>query len=177
MKQVDVLEELESADFVLLFSNIGTLNHFPWGIADYYFENFSNPRKEDMKRKAYYTLKAFNNKYVCADAYQKNIIIANRDVASTWETFLFLQLEDNKCAIYSYENKFLSAELSQQNEITATRGHLADWEKFELIKLDSIHVAVKAANGKYLSVDEKSLQLFANSDSIGKQEKFEMIMK
>ena len=35
----------------------------------------------------------------------------------------------------------------------------------------------KAANGKYLSVDEKSLQLFARSESIGKSEKFEMMSK
>ena len=66
--------------------------------------------------------------------------------------------------------------LPVENEITFIRDKIADWEIFTIIDLDSNCVALKAINGKYISADEKSLQLFARSDSIGKMEKFKMIL-
>jgi hypothetical protein len=85
-------------------------------------------------------------------------------------------MKDNKCAISTNLNRFFSAELAQHNEITATREGIADWETFTMEKLDSAHVAFKAANGKYLSLDEKSLQIFAVGEMIGRQETFEMVI-
>lgn len=40
MKDVDVMKEIESADLVILFSNISTMDDFPFGVADYYHENY-----------------------------------------------------------------------------------------------------------------------------------------
>jgi hypothetical protein len=122
-------------------------------------------------------IKAANQKYVCADLSQNNLVVANRDDASAWETFIIVNLENNKCAIRSFNFRFLCPELNHQNEITATRDKIAGWETFTLVKLDSNYVAFKAANEKYLSVDEKSFQLFARSDSIGRKERFELIIK
>ncbi|MBI4930563.1 MAG: glycosyltransferase family 39 protein [Bacteroidetes bacterium] len=122
-------------------------------------------------------LKTINGKYVCVDGGLNHLVVANRENASTWETFSLIQFENNTCAISAYDTHLLSAELGQHNEITAIRTRIADWETFILVKLDSDFVAFKATNGKYISVDEKSSQLFARSDTIGKQEKFEMINK
>lgn len=123
-------------------------------------------------------LKAINGKFVCSDgAVVNNIVIANRDSAQGWETFTLILFEKKECVILAYNNKYFCAELDHQNEITATRDNVANWETFTLVQLDSNHVALKAANGKYLSLDEKTLQLYARGDSIGRQEKFEMIEK
>jgi len=173
----NVLEELESSDFVILLGSIGTLSGFPYGVTDYYYQNFSNPRKGSFGQESYCFLKAANNKYVCADAARDNIVIADRDTPGSWETFSLLDLGNNKCTICSCANNFLSAELAHENEITATRKKFADWETFTMVKLENNIVAFKAANGKYLCVDEKSLQIFANGDKIGKNETFEMISK
>jgi len=179
MEYLDITKELESADFVFLVGSMGTLGEFPFGVADYYFNNFNNPKKfqgAGQGENIFY-LKAANNKYVSVDGDHNNLVIADRDSASSKETFSLLNLQHDKCAISSYANKFFSAELAHQNEITANREGVADWETFMMVKVDSDHVAFKAVNGKYLSVDEKSFELFAKGDSIGRNEKFEMIVK
>jgi len=122
-------------------------------------------------------LRAINNKYVCADETVGNLLIANRDNASGWETFLLLGFEKDRYAFMAHNNKFLSAELDSQNEITATRDNINEWETFTLFRLDSNYVAFKAANDKYLSVDEKTFQLFARGDSIGEKERFVLITR
>jgi hypothetical protein len=131
-------------------------------------------KKEESKKTI--QLKAFNNKYVCADGAANHILIANRDNASTWETFSLIIFENKECAIQAYDGHFLSAESNQQNEITATSETVKSLETFTLISIDSDRVAFKASNGKYLSLDEKSQQIFAKANSIGSQEKFKLMI-
>ena len=131
-------------------------------------------RKDCLEAKQIY-LKASNNKYVCADGIHNDILMANRDVASTWETFSFMLFKNNECIFSSFENKSLYVDTTSNATITTTRENIGALETFTLIKLENNLVALKAMNGKYLSMDEKSFQLFAKSDSIGKKEKFEMI--
>jgi len=128
-----------------------------------------------LNRKFFFHLKGSNGKYVCADAARNDLVVADRQAASCWETFALLHLDNDKYAIYSYANKFLTAELANHNEITATRKEIADWEVFLMTRTDSGYVAFQAANGKYLSLDEKTLQLYANGESLGKQEKFLLV--
>jgi len=122
-------------------------------------------------------LKAFNHKYVCADAPAGDLIVANRDLARTWETFSLIPLGNDQCAIRACNEKYFSAELGQQGEITASRTYISTWETFTMVRIDSSHVAFKAANGKYLNVDEKTFQVYANADSITEKGEFEMINK
>jgi hypothetical protein len=123
------------------------------------------------------SLKAMNGKFVCDDVSLKNVVIANRGEAFAWETFYLIKLGSDKIAIRSFDYQHLCAELNKQSEITSTRKQIGNWETFSLIKLDSNFVAFKAFNGKYISLDEKTLQLFAKSDVIGKNETFEIILK
>jgi hypothetical protein len=122
-------------------------------------------------------LKAFNNKFVCADKVSDYHLFANRDNGWDWETFTLIMFGKNDCAIRSFDNHYLSVELQQQNEITATRTKPDYWETFFLVNLDNNLVAFKAVNGKYLSVDENTFQLFARSDAVGKKEKFQLMSK
>ena len=180
IKDVNVVKELESADFVLLVGSMGTMGEFPFGVTDYYYEHITKPElfqnEKGVVKKLFY-FKAANNKYVCADGARNNIVIADRDVAGSWETFSLLELGNNQCAISSSSNKFLSAELGHENEITATRDKVAGWETFTMVKLENNFVAFKAVNGKYLSLDKKSSQIFATGDSVGKNEQFVLINK
>jgi len=119
-------------------------------------------------------LKASNNKYVCADDNPNNIILANRDEAHEWETFILSSFENGDCTIQSYKNLYWSAELGSKNEITAGRNEFGPWEKFILIRLNNNHLALKAANGKYLGLNVQSTFIIADRDSIGENEKFEL---
>ncbi len=127
-------------------------------------------------RKGFY-LKACNGRYVSDDNSHNDPIVANQDHAFPWELFSMWKLENNKCAITAFTNKFLTAELAKKNEITATREAMYDWEKFTLIELGNDTVAFMATNGKFLSVDERTSQLFADGESIGRKEKFKLIWK
>jgi hypothetical protein len=41
-KDVSIIDELHSADYVILFGNIGTMPIFPYGVADFYFDHALN---------------------------------------------------------------------------------------------------------------------------------------
>jgi hypothetical protein len=120
-------------------------------------------------------IKAFNNNYLCAERSASHIIIANRAEAGNWETFRMTLTGTNTVSFQAYEGHFLCAELKNHGEITFSREHAWNWETFTIVHLENNMLAIKAFNGKYLSVDEKSLQVFANSDSIGKNEKFMLV--
>ena len=120
-------------------------------------------------------LRAFNNKYVCADESLENLVYVNRNDASVWETFTLIRFENNACALRAHSDLYLSAELGNQSEIAATSEEVGSRETFSIYQLDSSMVAFKATNGKYLGVDEVSHQLFAKSDSISRREKFRLI--
>lgn len=116
------------------------------------------------------SLKAFNGKYVCANESMNQLVLADRDMVCG-----LILYEKKRCKIYSSDSLFLSADLGRQNQIAASRKIASDWETFTMVELDSNYVAFKAHNGKYWGVDKKSLQLSANSDTIGVQEKFRVI--
>lgn len=119
-------------------------------------------------------LKMMNGKYLYVHKSPAHPVLIQDDKAPKMEKFSILYLKDDQWAIYDSENKYFSAELCQQTEITASRDWISDWETFSIIQVDSNHIAFKAANGKYLTVDEKSLQLFANGDSVCDRGKFEL---
>jgi hypothetical protein len=199
-KNVSIMDELQSADYVILFGNIGTMPIFPYGITDFYSDHISdvgifrgvfdfikhNPKwnkdtpidtirteaKHIYRGKKIIQLKAANNKYLRAGDQNERIITASVDNPLGWETFSLIELGNNQVAIYSYKFKFLSADLGSTTEVTDGASALAEWELFTMIKLEKKFVAFKAYNGKYLSLDNKTLQIFANGNSIGANEKF-----
>ncbi len=214
LKGADVMEELESADYVILLCNVSTLDYFPYGAADFYCKNMNTPRmtsiienyinnncswlekltqkkeaktmpfdeltkaeaKQIRNERTVFNLLAANQKYVCADGAAPNLVFANRDNISTWETFTLFHLQNDTIAICSDEGKFLSAELAANTEITANRKNIGPWEIFTLVKIDKNFVAFKACNGKYLSLNEKTQQLFATANAIGKKERFKFVI-
>jgi len=136
----------------------------------------SNLSKKDKSRTKI-NIKASNEKYICADLANNYLVVANRDTALEWETFILFMFENNKCSIRSSEGKYFSAELSKNNEIYPNRVEMSEWETFTLIQHENNLVSFKAANGKYWSVDAETKQIFAIADSIGENETFEMIKK
>jgi hypothetical protein len=116
-------------------------------------------------------LKTRDGKYLYVSKLpDRRVTVSDKEM----ETFSIFSLAEGKCCIYTSENKFATAELDKQSEITASRDALGSWEVFSIIQIDINHIALKAGSNKYVSLDPKSLQLFANGDSIGENEKFEM---
>jgi len=121
-------------------------------------------------------LKASNGKFVCADGNENDLIFANRETADLWEQFTLTTYNNQKSTLVSYKFNYLSSNLNEKNQIDAIREKANDWEMFTIEYLKDGKAAIKAANKKYFSVDEKTEQIFASSDSIGKNELFEIII-
>jgi hypothetical protein len=117
-------------------------------------------------------IQAANGKYWCTELNHN--IDANKEKPFSWETFTFIQYENNECAFLAYNYFFLSSEVNGTGEVTASSEMVNSWEKFKIIKVEDGYVALKAANNKYLSLDKKTEKLFATADKIGVNEKFKI---
>jgi hypothetical protein len=122
-------------------------------------------------------LKTANELFISSDGSAGNQILSNKPDGYAWETFTLVILKDNKILLRDYKNHFLSAEIDKTGEITATRMKAGTWETFTLVQLQEKTIALQAVNGKYLSLDPKTTKIFAVSDSIGANERFELLTK
>ena len=77
-----------------------------------------------------------NSKYICADNYGNNPLIANRDTNNGWEKFDLIKNSDGTVSLKAIANgKFVTAE-NYGTEALIARATVADtWEKFQLIYL------------------------------------------
>lgn len=120
-------------------------------------------------------LKTANGLFISSDGSVGNQILSNKPNGYAWETFTMIMLQNNQFLLRDYKNHFLSAEIDRTGEITATREKAGTWETFNLIQLEGKMVALQAVNGKYFGLDPKTSKIFAVSDSIGINERFELI--
>ncbi|MFC2145879.1 hypothetical protein ACFLRT_00805 [Acidobacteriota bacterium] len=79
-------------------------------------------------------LKAYNNKYVCADGHEMHNIVANRDKIGPWEIFDLVKLGGNKYALKAYNGKYVCADEMQGRNVVADRDEIGIFETFELIQ-------------------------------------------
>lgn len=161
-----LLFEREKEQVPELDNDYTVVKHFEDGI--YLFKR--NERVDDnVVFRTELCLKAANNKYLSCEGQR---IAAKQDKPSLWESFSLMLFDTKKCALKSYEGFYLCADESRHEELVADRKKMSKWEQFRIVYLGNNVVAFKADNNKYLSLDEKTLQVFAKSDSIGSNEKF-----
>lgn len=96
-----------------------------------------------------------NGKYLCADSDAQNAPLrANRDAASTWETFTVSGLTaDGWVGIRAHNGKYLSAVNDRQYApVMARAGHLQSWECFRIYQYGSDFYIKAQVNGNWFSV-------------------------
>ncbi len=120
-------------------------------------------------------LKAANDRFVCADIVHENMAVADRDKAALWETFVRIHLADGHYALLAHNGNFLCAEILSHQEVSATGQQLGDFGMFWMEPASDGRVAFKAHNGRYLSLDTSSSRLFATAESVGVNERFQVI--
>lgn len=81
-------------------------------------------------------------------------------------------LDNGKIAIKSKNDKLFSAELDKGDYVSASRTSIGGWETFSMEILDAHSIAIKASNNKYLSIDPATGKIYANKESITKNERF-----
>lgn len=118
---------------------------------------------------------AANGRYWCADGSRQDSVLANRDKAEGWETFLRLHLADGRVAFLASNGHFLCAELEQNKQLSATGKDLGDFGLFTMEPLDSGMVAIKALNAHYVTLDPGTQALLATGDSIVPNARFRLV--
>jgi hypothetical protein len=116
-----------------------------------------------------------NNKYVCADNYGNNPLIANRTTSSTWEQFKVSDAGNGYIALKALvNNKYVTAENYGNSSLIARASEAKTWESFKWVNNADGTVSLKALiNGKYVAADNNGNNpLIAKSDAIGSCEKF-----
>ena len=118
-----------------------------------------------------------NNKFVCADNFGNNPLIANRDEASDWEKFDLVRINGNEVALKSHANgQYVCAEDGGNRPLIANRSSVDGWETFTMIDRGNGKVAFKAVNGKFVCADDYgNKELTANRDSADAWETFDLV--
>jgi hypothetical protein len=122
-------------------------------------------------------LLANNGKFLCADESRGDSLIANKDKASTWETFLLIRFDDGSCALRTHTNHFFK--YNEQGNIAANGETVDESELFKLVELNDQFITFQTANGKYISFIKHNDEeyLFAKSNSLGEAGRFKIERK
>ncbi|MBS1570492.1 MAG: hypothetical protein JST45_13775 [Bacteroidetes bacterium] len=118
---------------------------------------------------------AANGKYLCADQSRDNRLLANKDKADDWETFLRLHTTDGRVAFLASNGNFLCAQLEGDQHLAADCNDLGDYGLFTMVQLDSGMVAIKAFNGRYVVLDPGTQDLRATGRATGKEAALSLI--
>jgi hypothetical protein len=116
-----------------------------------------------------------NNKYVCADNYGNNPLIANRTTAGTWEKFKVVDAGNGNIALQALINsKYVTAENYGNNPLIARATEAKTWESYQWVNNIDGTMSLKALiNGKYVTAENNGNNpLIAKSGTIGNCEKF-----
>lgn len=118
---------------------------------------------------------AANGLYLCADRTRGNTLLASRERADEWETFLRLRTVDGRVAFLASDGGFLCAELDQHQQLAATAADLGDYGLFTVVPLDNDQVALRAFNGRYLELDSVSMEMSAKANDANRWTRFRVV--
>jgi hypothetical protein len=117
-----------------------------------------------------------NNLFVCADNAGASPLIANRTVASTWESFLVVDQGNGNVALRSLANNLYVSADNDSSPLTliANRTVASNWETFKWIALGNGDVAFQSVvNSLYVCADHAGASpLICNRTTIGQWETF-----
>ncbi|WP_238881653.1 glycosyl hydrolase family 18 protein [Clostridium sp. YIM B02551] len=120
-----------------------------------------------------------NSKYVCADNYGNNPLIANRDSYDAWEEFEQVDLGNGTVAFKSLaNNQYVSAQNGGGSTLIANRASVGGaWEAFQLITQPDGKIAIKSmANNQYVCAENYGNDpLMVNRTTVSGWEEFDII--
>jgi hypothetical protein len=110
-------------------------------------------------------LKTYNGQYVSAERGGGGTVVANRNLAGSWETFQLVDQNGpplnsgDQSALRADNGQFVSAEGGGGREVVANRSAMGVWETFTILHADGSsgviangqQVALRASNGQFVS--------------------------
>jgi hypothetical protein len=131
-------------------------------------------------------LRASNGRFVCAEGGGGQPLVANRNAALEWESFVLIDLhggtllDGHQVALQAVNGQFVCAEGGGGREVVANRDAIGPWETFTLHKVngtgavvDGDAIALQANNGQHVCAEGGGGgPVVANRDLIGPWETF-----
>lgn len=111
-------------------------------------------------------LMATNGAYVSVNIAEQDRAFADRQIPSTWETFVRLKLSPDHFAFLSHNGNFLSAATYADGTLSATSNELGDMGIFTLGQLTDTLVTLVADNGKYVQLVGPGNGLMASGSTV-----------
>lgn len=171
LESMNIMKELESADVVLLVGNIGTIGEFPFGVADYYYDNIA----------ANGVLNAIKNNLKGNSVKMGLIKEEARTKAITPEEALQEKAKEicrdrNLVRLVGTNGKYLCAGGEEAKAPLANRDQASDWETFSMVELGNGEVAFYSYKNRFLSAELHSTkEISGTRENIGAWEIFRVV--
>ncbi len=167
LNTINIMKEIEEADFVLLVGNISTLNTFPYGIEEYYANHVSN---NDILENIIESIN-HNPKWL-EEVLNKTKDTANIAMLEAKNIFSKRKIVHLKAS----NNKYLYVDGNNKEIAFANSDNGWDWETFSILSLGNNKVAIYSHKGKFLSVElESKSEITATKNKVGDLETFTLI--
>lgn len=148
IKNVDVIKELKSADFVLLVGSFGTMSIFPYGVTDYYYEKANKPQ---LLASIQENIRKNKNWIDSLQTKSKSKGISIEKLIS--EEAICISRDRLIVQIKAFNNKFVSSDASKGNIVIADRDKAQAWETFNIIGLKNSKCIITSYADKFFSAD------------------------
>ena len=170
-KEADAVEELESADYVVLMCNISTLDYFPYGVADYYYDNFAKPKITERIANKILNDSNWVKKLISKNENKDPILneLVAEEAKNVWrKRKIFNWMADN--------NKYVCADKVHNNIVIANSNNKWDWETFSMLCFENNKVAIYSHEKHFLStaINGKK-EMMATRPEIGECELYTLI--
>ncbi len=118
-------------------------------------------------------IKTSQNKFVCSERNAEGSVVADKDVASSWETFNMISLSSTTIALKSEDGAYVSSLINEGGVIRHSAKEIKEWETFQLVPIGKNVFLLKACNNKYIRLS--GTKLFADADNFSEGEHFTII--
>lgn len=145
VKDIDAMRELETADVVILEGSIGTLDRFPYGVADFYYDHIASSEilksvEEHVRSDRDLMDRLEKNK--SADAL-------SQDIAANEARRLCR--DRRRIFIRASNNKYVTAGGEEDKLLFANRDRPDTWETFSMLQLPDNKVAIYSYKNRFLT--------------------------
>ncbi|MBI3518577.1 MAG: hypothetical protein HY062_04370 [Bacteroidetes bacterium] len=171
LKDLDIIGELNSSNYVILISNISNFETFPFGVADYYLNNSSNTMVDEIA-KSIPLLPSLMEKLTkeAQSKQQETGSLIRIEAQHKWDERITFNLQS------SFNRKFVCADENINNTLVVNRDNVGLWETFSMVKLDQEHVLLYSHANKFISTElNNKCEMTATRLNAGSWELFKLI--
>jgi hypothetical protein len=170
-KEDEVMEELEDADYVILFCNISTLDYFPYGVEKFYYDH-QNQATIIKSLIEYFRKDDLQSRNLHLEAKSENLSI------DEWTLTRAKYIRKNRkiVSLIAANHKYVCADEVNEGRVVSDRDTPFLWETFSMLHLSENKIVLYSHNKKFVSAAENNKEgICSNAKEIGFSEIFTLV--